>query len=147
MNVDEAKHFYARQYGWLGDLEGDLLHESHRQNARLVRELLGRPPGRLLELGAGRGENAVAAAEIGFSVTAIEIVPSVVRRAHGLVEQHGINNVTIVEGDFYTVDIEGPFDAVTYWDGFGVCCVPRFVRQFGLVLGTHHELDGAVVLG
>ena len=28
-----------------------------------------------------------------------------------------------------------------------ICCVPRFVRQFGLALGTHHELDGAVVLG
>ncbi len=27
------------------------------------------------------------------------------------------------------------------------CCVPRFVRQFGLALGTYHELGGAVVLG
>ncbi len=72
---------------------------------------------RVLELGAGGGATAAATADLGHAVTAIGLSP--VRAAFAR-EFARDREVTVVEGDFSTVALEGRFDCVTYWNGFGV---------------------------
>ncbi|MBK7780911.1 MAG: class I SAM-dependent methyltransferase [Ardenticatenia bacterium] len=105
---------------------------------------------RVLELGAGGGQAAAAAAARRLRVTAVELVPELAAHARALAaaiaagpsataEPYaavalGIDpgpaadsrtdgrpgRLTVLEGDFYTLDPDGPFDVVCYWDGFGI---------------------------
>ncbi|KGX88703.1 methyltransferase [Pontibacillus marinus BH030004 = DSM 16465] len=75
----------------------------------------------MLELGAGSGQFAVAAAKRGYKVTVIELVPKAINLMEKLASEHGVEqNLHIIYGDFYKVDIAGQFDVVCYWDGFGI---------------------------
>ena len=89
----------------------------HAQATRLTAQLGG--PARLLELGAGGGQFAVAAALQGHNVTALELRPAGARHTRELAAQHGVQVQTLT-GDFYTLNPDGPYDAVCYWDGFGI---------------------------
>ena len=76
---------------------------------------------KILELGGGLGLFAVAAAKRGHDVTIIELVPSAVQQIHKLALEHDVaKKMTIIQGDFYEVDLPSDFDVVCYWDGFGV---------------------------
>jgi SAM-dependent methyltransferase len=119
--------FYDLQTRWTG--AGDRpIHALDRRLAKAIGEA--RPqregPLRVLELGAGDGRTAVATAEQGHAVTAVELVPTRVAHARRMAREHqdaiegAQGALTIVEGDFYTLDLDGPFDVVAYWDGFGV---------------------------
>jgi SAM-dependent methyltransferase len=119
--------FYDLQMRWSGD--GDRpIHDHDRLLAEAISDA--RPehagPQRVLELGAGDGRTAVATAELGHGVTAVELVASRVARAQRLADKHRESirerqgSLTIVEGDFYSLALEGAFDVVAYWDGFGV---------------------------
>lgn len=107
-------------------------------------------PLRVLELGAGGGQAAAAAAARGLRVTAVELVPELAAHARSLAPTiaagpantaepditaapeiapgpagHSRPNgragsLSVLEGDFYTLDPGGPFDVVCYWDGFGI---------------------------
>ena len=73
----------------------------------------------LLELGAGGGQFAVAAAQAGHAVTALDLRASATAHTTRLAEQHGVP-VHACTGDFYTVDLGRTYDMVVYWDGFGI---------------------------
>ena len=75
--------FYTKQNQWSGCYEGDFA-DSHRQKARLVEELVGAGPLRILELGAGGGQIAAALAELGHAVAALELAPSLGAHARRL---------------------------------------------------------------
>ena len=76
---------------------------------------------KILELGGGLGLFAVAAAKRGHDVTIIELVPTAVEQIHNLALAHNVKDkMTIIEGDFYQVDLPNDFDIVCYWDGFGI---------------------------
>jgi SAM-dependent methyltransferase len=90
----------------------------HRAKAVLVSEHCGRTR-RVLELGAGGGQMAVAMAELGFAVDAIELVPRLAAHARELASAQ-MEEINIFEGNFYVVALDGPYGAVTYWDGFGI---------------------------
>ena len=94
--------------------------DHHRERAqRLDTALGGRGTGRVLELSAGAGGTAAATAEQGYDVTAIDL--SSLRARYGRELAATIPNPpTIIEGDFYTADLAGDYDAVTYWNGFGM---------------------------
>lgn len=89
-------------------------------------------PLRVLELGAGGGQAAAAAAARGLRVTAVELVPELAAHARALAAtmsagpatggrpEDGTGSLKVLEGDFYTLDPNGPFDVVCYWDGFGI---------------------------
>ncbi|MEM9777329.1 MAG: class I SAM-dependent methyltransferase [Chloroflexota bacterium] len=113
-----VKTFYTKQNEWMGHV-GDI-EEHHREKAALINELAGSGPKRVLECGAGRGESAAAAVELGHSVVAIDITPVAVENARRLAEQMEPNKMTVIEGDFYTLELNRTFDVVCYWDGFGV---------------------------
>lgn len=82
----------------------------------------GESPGKkILELGGGGGQFAVFAAKNGYDVTVIELVPEAVAHIYKLTEEHKVSdNVHIIQGDFYQVDLIDEFDVVCYWDGFGI---------------------------
>ena len=76
---------------------------------------------KILELGGGLGLFAVAAAKRGHDVSVIELVPSAVEQIHKLALEHDVlEKMTIIQGDFYEVELSNDFDVVCYWDGFGV---------------------------
>ena len=68
----------------------------------------------MLELGSGYGTTAAATAAAGHAVTAVEISDRV-----RFASRFG-DSVTLINEDFYEVRLGGTFDAVTYWNGFGI---------------------------
>lgn len=93
------------------------VHPFHLEKAAEVRR--DAPGLRLLELGSGGGQFAVAAALEGFAVTALEYRDAGNAHAQALAAQHGVTLGTVT-GDFYVADPGGPFDVICYWDGFGI---------------------------
>jgi SAM-dependent methyltransferase len=117
--MEWVKPFYSKQHEWASVYGGDVT-ETHRKNAAIVHRLAGGRIGRLLELGAGGGQNAAAVADLGYSVVAIELVPSGVKNAQKLASQPRKGQLRVIEGDFYKVEFPDPFDIGCYWDGFGI---------------------------
>ena len=66
--------------------------------------------------------NAIACANLGFSVTALELIPECCERIKNHVTTFGTSrgSICIVQGDFYKIVLHEQFDLVTYWDGFGI---------------------------
>lgn len=68
----------------------------------------------------------MATAERGHVVTAVELVASRVAHARQLADEHGRDiqaaggALEFIVGDFYALPLDGPYDVVAYWDGFGV---------------------------
>ncbi len=115
-----TRDFYTKQAEWSGAYYGGVT-QWHRRKAEQARAILGAPPQYILELGAGGGQNAIALAEIGYKVIAIEQVSLLVQHLHELRRQYPQAQVEVIEGDFYQVDMpESSFDGVCYWDGFGI---------------------------
>ncbi len=120
--AEETLEFYARQAAWSGAYHGQVTGR-HQARAAWVRGLVGAPPKRALELGAGGGQDAIALAEQGYDVVAVEQVPALVRHAHVLLQQHpqAAARVRFLTADFYRVALpSAAFDVVYYWDGFGI---------------------------
>lgn len=115
--MDWVREFYSRSGSWWGKAEARIT-DRDRRRVNLLREH-GVSSGRILELGAGYGTTAVAAAQAGFDVTAVEI-SSRADFTSGLARDIAPGMLTIHKADFYTVELKGPFDAVCYWNGFGV---------------------------
>lgn len=78
-------------------------------NSFRLRELRGLPPGRLLDIGSGRGRFLAAAKAAGWSATGIEFEDGLATMSR---ERYGVD---VVVGDAVTADMEGPFDVVTMW--------------------------------
>ena len=113
----EASRFYDTTGLWWGDPG---IRDSGREVAARLAPAAGRSPLCVLELGAGRGGAAAAAADLGHRVVAIEASPvrAAMARSHTRVPRQG--RLTVVEADFYEVEVAGPFDVVAYWNGFGI---------------------------
>jgi SAM-dependent methyltransferase len=118
-SMEWVREFYERQNEWAGVYVGDVT-ETHRKNGAVLQRFAGGRIGSLLDLGAGGGQNAAAAADLGYTVTAVELVPSGVKNAQALASQPRKGTLRIVEGDFYEVEFPKRFDMVSYWDGFGI---------------------------
>ncbi len=107
--------FYALQSRWTANLPtGD----DDIARLQAIHRHAGSGPHRILELGAGGGQSAFLAATVGHDVTAIELVAERAARARALAAN--ARTLTVLEGSFYDVPIDGAFDLVLYWDGFGV---------------------------
>jgi len=119
MDTSWARDFYAKQDEWAG-VSRDPVAYVHRRNADLVQRLAGGKLGRVLELGAGGGQNAAVLADLGYSVTAIELVSSVAQNALELAALPRKGQLRVIVGDFYDVELPDRYDIVCYWDGFGV---------------------------
>jgi 16S rRNA A1518/A1519 N6-dimethyltransferase RsmA/KsgA/DIM1 with predicted DNA glycosylase/AP lyase activity len=99
----EPLAFYERQEELSGAYSGDVT-EYHRAKASLVEAHCGRRR-RVLELGAGGGQMAVATADLGFSVEAVELVPRLAAHARTLAARSRKSEIRIIEGNFYEVAV------------------------------------------
>lgn len=116
--MDWVETFYSAQNDWLG-VYLTPLEERDQERVALVHELVGEAPRRILELGAGGGQTAVALALAGHEVSMVELLTPSVQHARQLAEAHGVD-LQVHEGDFYAVDLPRAFDLVLYWDSFGI---------------------------
>ena len=119
--MTKIKDFYRKQLLWSQqfiDVDMTILYDDLVE--KVAKHLSG-ASGKILELGAGNGQFAVAAAKAGFDITVIELVPECVQQIRHLQQIHDVQDgLTIIEGDFYTVPLDDRFDVICYWDGFGV---------------------------
>lgn len=141
--MDWVKGFYSRTGVWWGRAESAVTERDHRR-VDLIREHGGPGPHRVLELGAGYGATAAAAANVGHAVTAVEIsdrADIAAERAPGVAP----GTLTVVKDDFYAVRLPGAFDVVCYWNGFGVGSDEDQRRLLGRV-AAHWLRPGGVAL-
>ena len=81
----------------------------HVDNTFRMRELRGLRPGRLLDVGSGRGRFLAAASTIGWDAVGIEFEPGLAAMAS---DRYGVE---VVVGDAVSAPVEGPFDVITMW--------------------------------
>lgn len=117
MDMDWIKEFYTRTSEWFGSTG---VQPHHRARVDRMERLCGREPKRVLDLGAGSGGTAAAMAERGHTVVAVEL--SGLRAAHARELAHHVpgDRMTVIEGDYFAMDIPGKFDVVCHWDSFGM---------------------------
>jgi len=116
--MDWVKKFYNTQNDWFGIYLGDIT-KRHRQRVQLVHSLTDKTPKKILELGAGGGQTALALAEQGHELTMIELLEESCHHAHALAK-HYQQPLHIINDDFYTVNLDQKFDVICYFDSFGI---------------------------
>ena len=115
---DWIKDFYDQAATWWGpDPQADGVHAAR---AKTVERLCGAGTKRILELGAGPGATAATFADLGHTVVAIELSPLRARYARELAKVPRQGSLTILEADFYTVELNAVFDVVCCWETFGL---------------------------
>jgi SAM-dependent methyltransferase len=117
--MDWVEEFYRLQDKWAGVYSGEV-SEHHREKAATIPCRSGLTSGRVLELGAGGGQMAAATADLGYVVTAVELVEHTADHARTLASKISKGSLNVIQGDFYKVELDGNFEVVTYWDGFGI---------------------------
>lgn len=89
---------------------GRLVQRFHAFNSTLrLREVSDLPPGRLVDLGCGKGHFVAAARAAGWDAIGTDSSQVAAAAAKGL---YGLE---IVVGDLVDVPLDGPFDVVTMW--------------------------------
>ncbi|KZB69399.1 bifunctional 2-polyprenyl-6-hydroxyphenol methylase/3-demethylubiquinol 3-O-methyltransferase UbiG [Thalassospira sp. MCCC 1A02491] len=110
-NVDpkmDARTFWEETY------EKQSPQTSGKPSAVLERFVAGRPVGRALELGCGKGDDAVWLAKGGWQVTAVDISETALGYARANALRSGVqDNITFVAHDLDTSLPDGTFDLVT----------------------------------
>lgn len=118
-SVRWAKDFYTQAGIWWGaDPHDD--PADHTNRAAIIERLCGTNPHRVLDLGAGSGRTAAAIADAGHDVVGLEINPTDIAYAQDLLSVPRKGKLTMVEGDYYTAVLEGHFDVICWWEGFGL---------------------------
>jgi SAM-dependent methyltransferase len=122
---------------------------SGRPNGRLLVEVSGLPPGRVLDVGCGEGADAIWLARSGWSVTAIDISEVALSRARAAAELAGVEvewicgdalRTPFPAGSFALVSMQYP--ALPKAAGeVAVRALLATVRPGGLLLAVYHDLD------
>ncbi|MCM6774253.1 class I SAM-dependent methyltransferase [Nocardia sp. CDC159] len=115
--MEWVREFYSTTGVWWGKADARV-GERDLRRVRLLREQ-GVAAGRVLELGSGYGTTAVAAARAGYAVTAVEISDRA-DFTEELARDLDSGALTVHKGDFYDIEFDRRFDAVCYWNGFGI---------------------------
>jgi SAM-dependent methyltransferase len=116
--VDWVREFYSTTGVWWGAAEARITGRDIRRVGHLL-EHAGTAPLRVLELGSGYGTTAIATAQAGHAVTAVEISDRA-DRTEGIAASTAPGTLRVVKADFYDVSLPDRFDAVCYWNGFGI---------------------------
>lgn len=121
--------FYEYQNGIAGVYRGGI-QGYHEEKANLISKSYPQAK-HVLELGAGGGQVACATALSGLNVTAVELSTKLSQHIEQLASDHQIENLRMINDDFYTVELGQKFDVITYWDGFGIGNDDDQVRLLG----------------
>ena len=88
------RHAYLTgRHGWAIDQPSPFAVRGLRRLRRLI------PGARLLDLGCGEGRHAIAAAKLGFHVTAVDYEPLALRRARALAKTAGTRGIRFRRAD------------------------------------------------
>lgn len=115
--MDWMDNFYSTTGKWWGPAEWAITERDH-ERVRLLRKICSDAKN-VLELGSGYGNTAAVTAGAGYNVVAIELSDRI-EFSKKFAEQNLKGSLHFIKGDFYEVDVDNQFDAVTYWNGFGV---------------------------
>jgi SAM-dependent methyltransferase len=115
-SLEWVKDFYTQSDIWWG---ADAGQDYYPGRIQTIERLCGPGKKRILELGAGSGTLAAEMAKSGHAVVAVELT-SAIQQAQQLNQEGWKGSLTALEADFYKVELEGYFDVVCYWDGFGL---------------------------
>ena len=118
-SMDWVETFYEKQHQWC-NVYADDVESWHQDKARSIVLPDRAVPYRILELGCGGGQMAVSLAGLGHKVVAIDINPDAILNARQLASTRPASSIRLVEGDFYAFTPRSLFDAVCYFDGFGI---------------------------
>ncbi len=118
-STEWVRGFYAAAAEWWGPAPHD--EQEDLERAAMVRRTLGEPPKRVLELGAGSGLAAAATADLGYDVMGVDLVDWG-EHWTALCQAPRTGSLELTAADFYEVRLDGRFDLVCYWDGFGIGC-------------------------
>lgn len=89
--------------------------------ARLLQALAIQPEDKILEIGTGSGYFTALLAKLGGHVQSVEIHPELQSQAQTRLLEHGITNVTLVEGDAAQGwDKDGQFDVIAVTGSFPI---------------------------
>ena len=107
---EELADFYVSGfYGTAAPRGGPLATALHGlNNAIRLRELRDVAPGRLLDVGCGKGRFLAAARDAGWDVVGVEFAPDLAASAR-------LQGVEVHAGDFLEVPLDGDFDVITMW--------------------------------
>ncbi|MFC1746392.1 class I SAM-dependent methyltransferase [Candidatus Riflebacteria bacterium] len=143
MRQDEIQEFYLNQDD-IGKTYTRPVSAQDNDRAEIITNYLPASPIAILELGAGGGQRAFATAKMGNHVTALEFVPKLAAHCVELSSKLPTGSLKVIQGDFYKVEIQQKYDAIVYWDGFGVgddeeqrCLLKRikgWLKQDGIAL-------------
>jgi len=115
--AQRALAFVDMEIPLLGDAE-EALKNGHcmlspKVEARLLQDLAPKPHEKVLEIGAGSGYMAALLASRAQRVVSMEIHPELARMARANLQQAGIANAEVREGDGARgLPAEGPFDVI-----------------------------------
>ncbi|MGO1056993.1 class I SAM-dependent methyltransferase [Crossiella sp. CA198] len=115
--MDWVRDFYSRTGAWWAAADARVSERDERRVALLRAH--GPARGRVLELGSGYGSTAVSTARAGYAVTAVEISDRALAVPE-LAADLPPGALTAHQADFFEIELPGGFDAVCYWNGFGV---------------------------
>jgi SAM-dependent methyltransferase len=122
--MEWVRDFYEKQYAWSdwrarwADL--DLDEPGVAAHVAAVRRMAGGGEKRILELGAGVGNVAAAMANAGHTVVAVDLTEELVQNTQRLAADVRTGSLRGIAGDFYEIELDGRFDVVAYFDGFGI---------------------------
>ena len=115
-STDWIRDFYTQTAVWWGR---NTDHDRYERTAQTIERLCGSGTKRILDLGSGPGGIAAAMADLGHTVVAVDFSERV-RYAQELSQLPRKGSLTVLEADFYTVELEGYFDVVCCWQVFGL---------------------------
>ena len=116
-----VRDFYTQAGIWWGPgVQDEEDSGVHVKRAETVERSCGTGPKRILELGAGSGRTAAAMADLGHTVVAVELNSTDIRYAQELLQIPRKGALIVLEGDYYDVALDGCFDVVCWWQGFGL---------------------------
>lgn len=138
------KDFYNQAGIWWGaDPQAPSVHKTRVET---VERLCGAGSKTILELGAGPGATAAALADAGHHVTAVELSPIRADFARELAKTPRKGSLTILEDDFYTVELKEHFDVVCCWETFGLGTDADQRRLLKRIAGEWLKPDGCVLM-
>ncbi|HEX6682984.1 MAG TPA: class I SAM-dependent methyltransferase, partial [Candidatus Limnocylindrales bacterium] len=95
---------------WVGGAREELV--------RLVESGILAPPGRVIDLGCGEGDNAIFLAQQGFDVTAVDFAPAAIEKARAKAAAAGIDVEFVVDDFTRLARVKGEFDLLVDYGAF-----------------------------
>ncbi len=112
------KDFYDQAGVWWGaDPQAPTVHKAR---VEIVERVCGAGAKTILDLGTGPGATAAAFADVGHNVIAVELSPARAGFARDLAKVARTGSLTVLEDDFYTMELSQRFDVVCCWETFGL---------------------------